>query len=774
MSLPVEQQAGLNLTDPGALPIRLPPIDGTSGALLIGTFIGLFLLGLILHQAERYARTFPGDSLWIKSLVALMVFLEIASSGINVHVCYHSLVTNYFHPERAVNNTWTISLTPLTTEVTLFLTQGWFARRLWILGPRYRPVVIVACICILAELGVIMAPTINLLGSTYSQASEEVPYVYLIPTSFALALAVNVMLTIPLIYTLQVHRKRAGFSRSTNAMLDILILYSVSTGLLNGVFDLITLILAFTFLRDYLYTIPALPAGKLYGITLLAALHSRRTVRDRGQSRHDDVSEMVFGVSVLPQAAPPSADTRLPSQRERIHAHRLPPMPMGSENSDVIELKALSLSTPYGGTAHKMDMTGNAGNHGDSGTIYQASNMHLRIASVMKNQMSAPIVWEKKQDLGKGHTLSKLYAFVDAKRTLMPAIFIQRGSLLSERDVSSTPLSSITFPINDTLGYLLIGSYIGFAFYGLTLYQAYHYARTYPGDSLTLKVLVGLTVFLETAASGLLAHTCYSFLVTDYASPERVLIGVWSVNLYSTIASLGMVAAQSFFCARLWLLGRQYRLAVILSCAFSLTELGFFTAVTAKMFTAHLGDDEHALTVQRALGYTLALVADVILTTVLIYVLHRSRTGFKGTDNMIDRLILYSVSTGLLTGVFDLLTVIFAFVRPESYIYSIFGIPGSRLYAITLLAALNSRGTFRARDAAGTELPGSVAVFGVVSQSPHTLTTDTAWSSSDGLRAHRLRPMSLDDSSEIIELSLARNNIAAAAADYDEKIPEVF
>ncbi|KAL1938576.1 hypothetical protein VTO73DRAFT_11599 [Trametes versicolor] len=305
MSLPVEQQAGQNLTDPGALPIRLPPIDSTSGALLIGTFIGLFLLGLILHQAERYARTFPGDSLWIKSL-----------------------------------------LTPLTTEVTLFLTQGWFARRLWILGPRYRPVVIVACVCIIAELGVIMAPTIHLLGSTYSQASEEVPYVYLIPTSFALALAVNVMLTIPLIYTLQVHRKRAGFSRSTNAMLDILILYSVSTGLLNGVFDLITLILAFTFLRDYLYTIPALPAGKLYGITLLAALHSRRTVRERGQSRHDDVSEMVFGVSVLPQAAPPSADTRLPSQRERMHAHRLPPMSRVTENSDVIELKVLGQGFP--------------------------------------------------------------------------------------------------------------------------------------------------------------------------------------------------------------------------------------------------------------------------------------------------------------------------------------------------------------------------------------------------------------------------------------------
>lgn len=90
---------------------------------------------------------------------------------------------------------------------------------------------------------------------------------------------------------------------------------------------------------------------------------------------------MVFGVSVLPQAAPPSADTRLPSQRERMHAHRvsdaglsytnarylirvwsfqLPPMSRVTENSDVIELKALR-STPYGDTASKMDMAPKAG-----------------------------------------------------------------------------------------------------------------------------------------------------------------------------------------------------------------------------------------------------------------------------------------------------------------------------------------------------------------------------------------------------------------------------
>lgn len=42
-------------------------------------------------------------------------------------------------------------------------------------------------------------------------------------------------------------------------------------------------------------------------------------------------------------------------------------MPMVTETSDIIELKALR-SAPYGGTVHKMDMAPKAGNPEDSGT----------------------------------------------------------------------------------------------------------------------------------------------------------------------------------------------------------------------------------------------------------------------------------------------------------------------------------------------------------------------------------------------------------------------
>ncbi|KAI0357932.1 hypothetical protein OH77DRAFT_1510420 [Trametes cingulata] len=118
-------------------------------------------------------------------------------------------------------------------------------------------------------------------------------------------------------------------------------------------------------------------------------------------------------------------------------------------------------------------------------------------------------------------------------------------------------------------------------------------------------------------------------------------------------------------------------------------------------------------------GSLMALIADTLVTTVLIRALRKSRTGSKRTDSMIDILIIYSVNTGLITGVIDLLHTVFAFVRPDDLIYGAFGIIGTKMYANALLAALNSRQSLAAHAYATTV---DTSPFGVsVYQPAHTL-----------------------------------------------------
>ncbi|KAH9846294.1 hypothetical protein C2E23DRAFT_853642 [Lenzites betulinus] len=246
-------------------------------------------------------------------------------------------------------------------------------------------------------------------------------------------------------------------------------------------------------------------------------------------------------------------------------------------------------------------------------------------------------------------------------------------------------------------------------------------------------------------------HVCYYYLVTNYFRPQNLSLGLWSTNLYPSVAGLTMAVSQSFFARRVWLLEPRYRPVVVLSCILSLAELGIFITGTVMEFITENPEFRMFLRLT-PIAFCLAMASDLILTTLLIHILRRKRTGFStATDNIVSVLMMYSVNTGLLNGVFDLLTTVLAFVRPHNTgIWGLFAIAGAKLYAITLLAALHSRSTFRAQYPTG-DREASDCVFGAC----YSPTTETAHSDIRSLRRGRTiheHQMSTIDGCDIIEI----------------------
>lgn len=64
--------------------------------------------------------------------------------------------------------------------------------------------------------------------------------------------------------------------------------------------------------------------------------------------------------------------------------------------------------------------------------------------------------------------------------------------------------------------------------------------------------------------------------------------------------------------------------------------------------------------------------SDAIIAIVLSFYLHTSRSGFKRTDTIINRLIMFTVNTGVLTGICAVLTLITNVAFPNTFIYMIF------------------------------------------------------------------------------------------------------
>ncbi|KAJ3019071.1 hypothetical protein NUW54_g177 [Trametes sanguinea] len=269
-------------------------------------------------------------------------------------------------------------------------------------------------------------------------------------------------------------------------------------------------------------------------------------------------------------------------------------------------------------------------------------------------------------------------------------------------DMSGTAIPQVP-SLDSTFGALLIGSFFGCFLYGLTLRQAFAYFKGYADDPKPLKILVSWVLLLETLTLALTVHACYFYLVSSFWNPHELQKSIWSLSvrfpsclLYCKIVlGVTMASSQSYFARRVWILGHRFRLIVAATLVLCVVELGFLTAGTVKAFVSPEFTLFARYTWLVSIGSTLAVVADFALTVLLVYILHQSRTGLKRTDSMLDVMILYTVNTGLITGVLNLGCLILAFVLPSDLYYAGVGIPGNRTYAICLLAALNARKSLR-------------------------------------------------------------------------------
>ncbi|EIW52145.1 uncharacterized protein TRAVEDRAFT_75262 [Trametes versicolor FP-101664 SS1] len=165
-----------------------------------------------------------------------------------------------------------------------------------------------------------------------------------------------------------------------------------------------------------------------------------------------------------------------------------------------------------------------------------------------------------------------------------------------------------------------------------------------------------------------------------------------SVQFTFLVTGLAVFACQSFYACRVFLVGPRYRWLVIPAVVSMFGALGFAVAAGVEAFiTAPLVSDLQHISWLVSIAYGLAAATDIILTSLLVFVLHVSRTGSKRTDSILDTLIIYTINTDLLTSIVSIVAFVLALVMPGNLVYAAVSIVGAKLYANSVLAVLNSR-----------------------------------------------------------------------------------
>jgi len=259
----------------------------------------------------------------------------------------------------------------------------------------------------------------------------------------------------------------------------------------------------------------------------------------------------------------------------------------------------------------------------------------------------------------------------------------------------------MTHDVKDTLGAVLIGSGFAAALTGVVATQAVYYFRHYQDDKPLNKLMVAIVWFLDVLHTIMIFISDWSWLIAHFGDAGISNWIPWSLGVTVVLTAMVTIIVHAFFVFRIYGLSRGNWFVVGPILALAVIRLGLASTSCAKMLIyANFEDFVHNAAWVFTMGLVTSSVLDVITTSCLLWYLDGARTGFAGMDQIVNTLSLYAVENGLLTSV-AIVTALGCWLgMRDNLVFMAIHFVVAKLYANSLLAALNSRRRVRERTRA--------------------------------------------------------------------------
>ncbi|KAJ6588640.1 hypothetical protein B0H19DRAFT_1248263 [Mycena capillaripes] len=251
--------------------------------------------------------------------------------------------------------------------------------------------------------------------------------------------------------------------------------------------------------------------------------------------------------------------------------------------------------------------------------------------------------------------------------------------------------------IDMLVGVYLLGILFNTFLYGFVLVQFLTYFNTKSNDSMGMKAVVWSLLFTDTVHSAVEVYAAWQTCVEDYGNLASFAFVSWTIPFTAVATSVAAIITQFFLAYRVFFLTRR-KLLVGIICVSSIIGLvfGFVAGIMSGVIkeVAKFGP----LVPFVILWLTFQSLSDFLITASLVAALARSRTGFRKTDTVINRLIQGAIETGTFASMFALADLFsFVFFR-NTNLYAMFAFPIGRIYTNTLLHTFNARADLRNMD----------------------------------------------------------------------------
>ncbi|KAK0202186.1 hypothetical protein DFS33DRAFT_1059382 [Desarmillaria ectypa] len=283
-------------------------INSTLGAVLIGFAVACCVYGILVTQVFRYFSRYPYDRPVYKGLVLLILLLETIDQTFIGHVVYHYTISNFANVLALVQATvtWSFILQQTIGAIVGCIVKTSFALRVWRFSERNMFITGIILLLTYGQLG--LAITFTIKAFELTGVFEVVHLRALGSTSLGVGVLTDLVTALSLCYFL--NKLRTGYHKS-DSLVNSLVLYAINTGALTSAVSLSTLILYNIMPTNLVFVACFFILSKLYAISFMATLNTRRIVRGKGTDKQGTTSNntnMFHLGTRMPSMAPIDVD----------------------------------------------------------------------------------------------------------------------------------------------------------------------------------------------------------------------------------------------------------------------------------------------------------------------------------------------------------------------------------------------------------------------------------------------------------------------------------
>ncbi|KAL4253843.1 hypothetical protein ABKN59_004184 [Abortiporus biennis] len=267
-------------------PIPLTTISDILGGFLVETFIVAILCGVAITKGYEYWRHSSQDSLWFRTGIVLVLAAELSNTGFTIQLVYFYCISGFGRPENLGMISWSVGVVVLTGSLVTLYTHLFFVRRIQLMSQTWRCkaishalyfFVVVLCALRLANV-VIICKSSDWMDYRHTSRNS-----ILVTTDVSTTAAIDTVISVGLVLNLR--SRRTGIE-DFDDLLHKLVVYAINNGILATCNSFLIVITFLLFKDSLAFAGLIIVSHKLYAISLLGTLTSRRIIRKHLSDRN--------------------------------------------------------------------------------------------------------------------------------------------------------------------------------------------------------------------------------------------------------------------------------------------------------------------------------------------------------------------------------------------------------------------------------------------------------------------------------------------------------